>query len=103
MKDSVSPSDLALAKEFAQRLAQEIEPRLFTVTLFGSRARGEARAASDWDIGLLGPEPLPPAVVARIRGDLEDLPTLHRFDVVDLAAAPAGFRDAALRQSVPLV
>ena len=71
--------------------------------LFGSRARGEARAASDWDIGLLGPEPLPPEVVARIRGDLEDLPTLHRFDVVDLAAAPAGFRDAALRQSVPLV
>lgn len=32
----VSPTDLALAKEFVHRLAQEVHPQLFTVTLFGS-------------------------------------------------------------------
>jgi predicted nucleotidyltransferase len=47
---SVSPSDLALAKEFVRRLAQEVDPRLFTVTLFGSRARGEADEESDLDL-----------------------------------------------------
>ena len=43
---SVSPSDLALAKEFVCRLAEQIDPQLFTVTLFGSRARGDADGES---------------------------------------------------------
>jgi predicted nucleotidyltransferase len=38
---SVAPSDLALAKEFARRLAEHYDPTLFQVTLFGSRARGD--------------------------------------------------------------
>jgi predicted nucleotidyltransferase len=47
---SISPSDLALAKEFVRRLAQEVDPQLFTVTLFGSRARGDADEESDLDL-----------------------------------------------------
>jgi len=47
---SIAPHDLALAKEFVRRLAQEIEPHLFTVTLFGSRARGDADEESDLDL-----------------------------------------------------
>jgi predicted nucleotidyltransferase len=39
---SISPPDLALAKEFARRLAEQGDPQLFQVTLFGSRARGDA-------------------------------------------------------------
>jgi len=44
------PSDLALAKEFVRRLAQEVDPQLFRVTLFGSRARGDADEESDLDL-----------------------------------------------------
>ena len=47
---SVSPPDLALAKEFARRLAEQIDDRLFQVTLFGSRARGDADEESDLDL-----------------------------------------------------
>src|SRR5882672_5359922 len=47
---SPSPSDLALAKEFARRLAEEVDHQLFTVTLFGSRARGDADEESDLDL-----------------------------------------------------
>jgi len=50
MKDSISPSDLALAKDFAYRLAEQVDPQLFTVTLFGSRARGDADEESDLDL-----------------------------------------------------
>ena len=78
-------------------------PSAWRAYLFGSRARGEQRPGSDWDIGLVGPEPLAGAVIERIRADLEDLPTLHTFEVVDLLTTPAGFRDAALRGSRPLL
>lgn len=44
---SLSPSNLALAKEFVRRLAEQVDPHLFTVTLFGSRARGDADEESD--------------------------------------------------------
>jgi predicted nucleotidyltransferase len=68
--------------------------------LFGSRATGEARPASDWDIGLLGREPLAGAVLERVREALESLPTLHTFEVVDLASVPPAFRETALRGAV---
>ena len=45
-----SPADLALAREFVRRLAQEVDLRIFTVTLFGSRARGDADEESDLDL-----------------------------------------------------
>ncbi len=66
------------------------------VMLFGSRARGEARERSDFDIGLLGPRPVPAALLAKLQDELESLPTLIRFDVVDLGRVSAEFRGAAL-------
>lgn len=50
MRTTVSPADLALAQEFVRRLAQQVDPRLFQVTLFGSHARGDADEESDLDL-----------------------------------------------------
>ena len=47
---SPSPADLALAKEFVRRLAQQVDPQLFTVTLFGSRARGDTGEEADLEL-----------------------------------------------------
>ena len=74
----------------------------FRAYLFGSRAAGRARRGADWDIGILGPLPVRGAVLEAVREDLEALPTLHSFDVVDLTAADADFRAAALRTAIPL-
>ena len=41
---------LALAEEFVSRLANNIDPGIFEVTLFGSRARGDATEESDLDL-----------------------------------------------------
>jgi hypothetical protein len=46
---------------------------------------------------------VPLAVVERVRAALEELPTLHSFDVVDLATVPEEFRRAALRGAVELI
>jgi len=75
----------------------------YRAVLFGSRATGRARPASDWDIGIIGPAPLDGALRQRVRDALDDLPTLHRFDVVDLATVPQAFRDAALATAVRLI
>ncbi len=75
----------------------------YRAVLFGSRATGSARPGSDWDIGILGPQPLRGAVLQAIRDEFDALRTLHSFDVVDLATVPPSFRTVALRQAVSLV
>ncbi len=88
--------------EVAEILKRHL-PEGYQAVLFGSRATGKARLRSDWDIGLLGPKPLRGAIVQRIRFDLEDMRTLHSFEVVDLMKTAEFFRKAALRKVVRLV
>lgn len=52
------------------------------LVLFGSRARGDHRPASDVDLAVWG---LDAAQAGKLRLLLEDLPTLLRFDVVAVA------------------
>jgi uncharacterized protein len=42
--------DLELAREYARRLRERLGNNLVTVTLYGSRARGDAREGSDFDL-----------------------------------------------------
>ena len=46
----VASGDLAIARQFVNTLAERCDPALFTVTLFGSRARGDAADESDLDL-----------------------------------------------------
>ena len=63
------------------------------LVLFGSFARGQADRASDIDLAVCGPEPLAPALAARIEAALEaEVPMLRRIDLVDLRVAPASLR-----------
>ena len=74
----------------------------YQVFVFGSRARGNPAANSDWDIGILGPAELPGYTLQRIHADLEELPTLHRFDVVDMKSVSDSFRRQAMHDVLPL-
>jgi len=47
---AVSPSDLALAEELVRRLAEQIDPQQFQVTLFSSRAGEDVDKESDLDL-----------------------------------------------------
>lgn len=77
-------------------------PAGYSAVLFGSRATGRARPRSDWDIGVLGPEPVPTQVMGNLREALEALPTLHTIDLVDLTTTPDYFRKMALKKVVQL-
>ena len=47
---SIREVDLALANEFVRRLTAAVNERIITVTLYGSRARGDADEESDLDL-----------------------------------------------------
>ena len=42
--------DITLAREYARRLRERLGEALLSVTLYGSRARGDAREGSDFDL-----------------------------------------------------
>jgi len=72
------------------------------IYLFGSEVAGKRRPASDIDVGLMGDEPLSPGLLQRIEDELEELPTLRSFDVVDFASVPHERRQGMLQDAILL-
>jgi predicted nucleotidyltransferase len=69
------------------------------VVLFGSRAQERAHLRSDFDLGVVGDEPLPLEDFFALEEALDALPTLYRFDWVDMARADEDFRPSALQHA----
>lgn len=80
MKQALNQRDVDLLTS-AFRQFPEIEQ----VLLFGSRAKGNAAAASDIDLALKG-ENVTDTTVTRLHAALDDLPLPFFFDVVDYKA-----------------
>ncbi len=85
---------LAWIRQGLRRYAQELTG--YKIVLFGSRAHRNHRERSDFDIGVVGAEPLPFKTYYRISDFLESLPTLYRIDWVDLNRATNTLRENAL-------
>jgi predicted nucleotidyltransferase len=67
----------------AMRAVLAAHPEVQGAVLFGSRAKGTSRPTSDIDLALEGDLSL--RALARIAGELDDLPLPLRFDVQALA------------------
>ena len=86
-----------MISDVMRRFAPQL--RRHRVVLFGSRAAGKARQRSDFDVGVIGDEPLPIKVFYEIDDMLENLPTLYRIDWVDLNRAASSLRERALAKT----
>lgn len=93
----------ALHRAVAGVLARHLPPPHHRAWIVGSEARHSALPGSDVDIAIEGPEKIDLVRLAAIRGDLEALPTIRSFDLVDLGRASATFRDEALSAAIPLL
>jgi predicted nucleotidyltransferase len=69
-------------------------PGLELLVLFGSRARGDAHAASDWDFGYLA---APATDIIGLLAALVEITGSDRVDLVDLARASGVLRFRAAR------
>lgn len=90
------PTDSVVA---ALRAAAAHQPGLALLVLFGSRARGDAAAHSDWDFGYLSDGSVDPLAITAV---LAEAVGSERLDVVDLARAGGLLRFRAARDGVLL-
>jgi len=78
-------------------IVKHINPREAYIFLFGSRASGEARPASDYDIGLYQGSEIPWKVMSRIQNELEEFPIPVDIELVDFSAVSDDFKKLALK------
>ena len=71
----------------------------YHILLFGSWATLQSLPTSDIDVGILGPGPLDDLAMARIREQIDCLPTLRKIEVVDLWSVEERFREKAERNA----
>lgn len=83
----------------AVRLAASTTPGLEVLLLFGSRARGDVHARSDWDFGYLGGGEFD---IAAFVGAIVEIVGSDRVDLVDLSRASGLLRYRAARDGVTL-
>ena len=67
------------------------------VFLFGSRASGGGRPASDYDIGLYQGTKIPWMIMARIKDELENYLIPVDIDLVDFAAVSQEFKKSGIQ------
>ncbi|MEZ4651196.1 MAG: nucleotidyltransferase domain-containing protein [Candidatus Eisenbacteria bacterium] len=88
----LDPTALDLIRSVLSR-----HPKVTGAILFGSRAKGTARPASDVDLALEGVET--PLAAEAIAAELEELPLPYHFDVQALSA----IRHTPLREHIERV
>lgn len=89
--------DLDAVRRIVLSGLRDLKARVF---LFGSRARGDHRATSDIDVGILPLEPIPAGVLAGIREALEESREPFFVDLLDLSEAPPGLLEQAFREGI---
>ena len=72
------------------------------IYLFGSRAKGTAKPYSDFDIAIEWKEKIPLHTMAKIREELDKLPTLKSFDLIDLKRVSGDFIETVRKTGVIL-
>lgn len=94
----LNPQDRSAIEQIVAPLLARWDARL---KLFGARARGDARPASDIDLALVAKQPIAATDMAELCEALDESQIPFRVDLVDYASAPSHLRAAVDRDGIP--
>ena len=84
-------SEKKLKREILIIIGKYLNLKKYKVFFFGSRVRGDNFPRADIDIGIKGPGAIPAEVKLNIEEELEKLPILYKFDLVDFSRVSEDF------------
>lgn len=84
-----------LKKQIRGIVGKYLDLAQYKVFFFGSRVRGDNFPRADIDIGIEGSKAIPVGMKLSIQEDIEKLPTLYKFDVVDFGQVSESFKKEA--------
>ena len=86
-----------LKKQILDVAGRYLDLNSYKVFFFGSRVKKDNSSRSDIDIGIEGSEEMPVQMKLKIEEELDNLPTLYKFDLVDFKEVPEKFKKEALK------
>lgn len=87
--------EIKLKNEIKQVVSRYLDIKEWKVFFFGSRVSGNNFTSSDIDIGIEGNKEVKPSIMFAIKEELEKIPTLYTFDVIDFASMDEEFKQEA--------
>jgi predicted nucleotidyltransferase len=86
-----------LKKQIINIIGKYLDLSSYRVFFFGSRVKRDNFPRSDIDIGIEGPDEISAKTKLEIEEELDNLPTLYKFDLVDFKNVSLEFRREALK------
>lgn len=101
---AVRGSDPEIERRWLEQIraiaTRALAPYDVNLYLFGSRARGDAREASDIDLALEPKGEFPPSVLAHLDAQFEESTVPVAVDLVDLRGADEALRSKARQEGI---
>lgn len=91
-----------LEREILEIVGKYLDLKKYKVFFFGSRVSGKGDDRSDIDIGIEGRKKIPDEIKYRIEGEIEAIPVLYKFDIIDFATTDKSFKEVA-KQNIEVI
>lgn len=88
-----------LKKEIKDIVGKYLDLKTYQIFFFGSRVLGLSGERADIDLGIAGKEKIPPKIKLDIEEELNALPLLYKFDLVDFQNVSSRFKKEALKNA----
>jgi predicted nucleotidyltransferase len=86
-----------LKRQILDIIGKYLDLSSYRVFFFGSRVKKDNFPRSDIDIGIEGPRELSAKIKLEIEEEMDNLPTLYNFDLIDFKKVTSEFKREALR------